>query len=169
MDTLLEFYRYNAWANCRIIDACASLPVPGLAAEMPAMYGSVLETLGHLIGVEYAYLRLIEGQPTERREYETVDLARGTCLPTDAAYVRLIGELTEDDLARPFHMPGLGRDLTVRQALIQVALHSTEHRADLAAAVTRLGGTPPPLDYVQFLADTAGRSGGKDAPADAGR
>jgi uncharacterized damage-inducible protein DinB len=44
----------------------------------------------------------------------------------------------------------------VRQALIQVALHSTEHRADLAGAITRLGGTPPPLDYVQYLAADPG-------------
>lgn len=52
----------------------------------------MLETLGYQIGVEYNYLRPIEG-------------------------------------------------------------HSTEHRADLAAAVTRLGGTPTSLDYVQYLAD----------------
>ena len=152
METLAALYRYNAWANCRILDACAALPVEGLATEMPAMYGSVLETLGHLIGVEHNYLRLIEGQSTERRTFATADLAREACLTTDAAYVKLVDGLTEADLARTFFMPGLKRDLTVRQALIQVALHSTEHRADLAAAVTRLGGTPPPLDYVQYLA-----------------
>lgn len=38
MDTLLELYRYNAWASCRIIDACAHLPTEGLAAELPEMY-----------------------------------------------------------------------------------------------------------------------------------
>ena len=166
MDTLLELYRYNAWANCRIVDACAALPVEGLAAEMPAMYGSVLETLSHLISVEFNYLRLIEGQPTERQQFASPDLARVACLATDAAYVRLVEGLTDADLVRGFHMPGLDRDLTVRQALIQVALHSTEHRADLAAAVTRLGGTPPPLDYVQYLAaeQEAGRPGGGPAP-----
>lgn len=153
MDTLVELYRYNAWANCRVIDACAALPVEGLAAEMPQMYGSVLATLGHLIGVEANYLHLIQGQPTERRPVPSVDLAREISLATDAGYVRLVGELTEADLARTFYMPGLKRDLTVQQALIQVALHSTEHRADLAAAITRLGGTSPPLDYVQYLAD----------------
>ena len=152
MDTLVELYRYNAWANGRILAACSALPVEGLAAEMPEMYGSVLATLGHLIGVEYNYLRLIEGRPTDRRQLATVDDARETCQVTDPAYIQLVAGLTEADLARTFHMPGLGRDLTVRQALIQVALHSTEHRADLAAAVTRLGGTPPPLDYVQYLA-----------------
>ena len=168
MGTLLELYRYNAWANCRIVDACAALPVEGLAAAMPDMYGSVLETLGHLISVEYNYLRLIKGQPMERRSLPTVDVAREACLATDAAYVRLVGALTVADLARTFDMPGLQRHLTVRQALIQVALHSTEHRADLAAAVTRLGGTPPPLDYVQFLADSPDRAGAAEPSSDPG-
>ncbi len=165
METLSELYRYNAWANCRIVVSCAALPVEGLAVEMPAMYGSVLETLGHLIGVEYNYLRLIEGQSMERRSLPTVDLAREACLATDAAYVTLVGELTESALDRTFYMPGLKRDLTVRQALVQVALHSTEHRADLAAALTRLGGTPPPLEYVQYLADASAQvdTGGQAA------
>jgi uncharacterized damage-inducible protein DinB len=107
VETLIELYRYNAWANCRVIDACAALSVEGLAAEMPQMYGSVLETLGHLIGVESNYLRLIEGQPTERRLLPAMDVAREICLATDAAYVRLLAGLDDADLARTFYMPGL--------------------------------------------------------------
>jgi uncharacterized damage-inducible protein DinB len=157
METLVELFRYNAWANCRVLDACAALPVSALGAAQPAMYGTVLTTVAHIIGVEVNYLRLIEGEETARQQFEALDAARERCLATDDAYVRLVEGLTDADLGRTFHMPGLGRDLTVRQALIQVALHSTEHRADVAAAITRLGGTPPPLDYVQYLEATAGR------------
>ena len=152
METLVELYRYNVWANRRILDACAALDDAQTRAAMPGMYGSALETVSHLVGVEFNYLRLIAGQPTERRRFDDLASARERCLETDRGYLDLVGRLTVADLARTFHMPGLGRDLTVRQALIQVATHSTEHRADLAAAVTRLGGTPPPLDYVQYLA-----------------
>lgn len=155
METLAELYRYNAWANRQILDACAALDDAKLRTEMPAMYGSVVETVSHLVGVEFNYLRLIEGEPTERRRFDDFAPARERCLETDRGYVELVGRLTVADLARTFHMPGLGRDLTVRQGLIQVATHSTEHRADLAAAVTRLGGTPPALDYVQYLAAVA--------------
>jgi uncharacterized damage-inducible protein DinB len=73
-------------------------------------------------------------------------------------YRDFLSELTAAKLQRSFQMPGLGCDLTIEQGIIQVVTHSTQHRADLASALTRLGVTPPPLDYVQLLFDPyAGR------------
>ena len=153
--TLLELFQYHGWANERILTACAGLATAELAAPMPDLYGSPLETLTHLVSVEANYLRLMRGQPTYPEHLEEVMAAIEKSRAASDGYLRLIAEVQSDDLERPFRMPGLNRDLSLEQGLIQVATHSTQHRADLASSLTRLGKEPPALDYVQYLLDVS--------------
>ena len=130
--TLLELFRYDSWANERMLTACAGLATDQLAAPMPDLYGSPLETLTHLVSVEANYLRLMRGEPTQAEHFEVVIAAIERSRAASDGYLRLIAELESEHLERPFRMPGLNRDLSLEQGLIQVATHSTQHRADLA-------------------------------------
>ncbi len=44
-----------------------------------------------------------------------------------------------------------GRSFTLLQALMQVCLHSHAHRAQCAARLRQLGGSPPPTDFITWL------------------
>ena len=153
MQMLAELFRYNVWANRRIVDACAALSADQLRTPRADVYGSILDTLSHLISVEYNYLRLIRGEPTVPQRFDAVAAARERCQETDRAYIEFVERLDELGLGRSFRMEGLGRDMTVGQGLLQVATHSIQHRADLASAVSRSGVEPPGLDYVHYLAE----------------
>ena len=61
---------------------------------------------------------------------------------------------SEADLARIVEhslIPG-GR-CSVSQALMQVCMHSHGHRAQCAKLLRRLGGSPPPTDFILWLTD----------------
>jgi len=148
---LIEFYSYHRWANRRILTACSQLTSEQLASSMPDHFGSPLETLTHMISVETNYLRLMRGEPTRPERFALVSEALERTDAVSEEYLALIAEASEVDLTRLFRMPGLDRELSIEQGLIQVATHSTQHRADLASALTRLGQEPPALDYVQLL------------------
>jgi uncharacterized damage-inducible protein DinB len=154
MAALHELLRFTSWANERVIQACASLSAEQLRRPFADLYGTPLETLTHLISIEHNYLRLMRGEDVRPLSFDDVAGAAATSESTADGYREFIGGLANDDLQRTFHMPGLGSDLTLEQGIIQVTTHSTQHRADLASALTRLGLTPPPLDYVQFLLKT---------------
>src|SRR5215472_9532260 len=58
---LPDFFKYNLWANMRLLDACAQLSDAQLDATTKGTYGSVRETLIHLFSAEEGYVRGITG------------------------------------------------------------------------------------------------------------
>jgi uncharacterized damage-inducible protein DinB len=65
--TLVEFVRYNQWANQQLLTICMTLDEGMLTATIPDGYGSILETFGHLLRAEAGFLKRIHGtgpQPT---------------------------------------------------------------------------------------------------------
>ena len=48
--TLLEFIRYNTWANQQVLAACGSLSESQLDAPVPGAYGTVRDTFRHMLG-----------------------------------------------------------------------------------------------------------------------
>jgi uncharacterized damage-inducible protein DinB len=60
--------------------------------------------------------------------------------------------LEESDLVRTVESPYLpNREISVKDALMQVCLHSHGHRAQCAMRLRMLGGEPPTLDYIVWL------------------
>ena len=49
----------------------------------------------------------------------------------------------------------LGIDVSVRQAILQICLHSQGHRPQCATRLRALGGTPPGTDYVLWVKEKA--------------
>jgi uncharacterized damage-inducible protein DinB len=58
---LPDFFKYNLWANLRLLDACAHLTDAQLDATMIGTFGSVRETLMHLFSAEEGYARSLTG------------------------------------------------------------------------------------------------------------
>ena len=65
-----------------------------------------------------------------------------------------LGRIDEPDLARLLESPYFpARRVAVSEALVQVCLHSHGHRSQCATRLRLLGGEPPPLDFIVWLAD----------------
>jgi len=62
MRTLRDLYAYSAWANARVFAACRDADGAQLAAAAPGTFGSIHETLTHMVGVENAYLHMLRGE-----------------------------------------------------------------------------------------------------------
>ncbi len=59
--TFLEFILYNNWANQQVLLACQKLSEEQLAAVIPGAYGTIRDTLEHIIRSEGYYLSLLTG------------------------------------------------------------------------------------------------------------
>ena len=75
--TLLEFIRYNTWANQQVLAACEKLSQVQLTTPIPGAYGFILNTIGHMLAAEadynIAYLYYLRGEYTR-----AIDLYRST-------------------------------------------------------------------------------------------
>src|SRR6478735_12574872 len=66
---LADAFDHHAWATLQLIDACLGLSEEQLATTVPGTYGSILDTMRHLVGADAQYLWLLsDGQVSEIEE-----------------------------------------------------------------------------------------------------
>jgi uncharacterized damage-inducible protein DinB len=59
---LFELYRHKTWATLRLIEYCQRLDDEHLDATTPGTYGTIRDTLKHLVDAEEAYLADVTGE-----------------------------------------------------------------------------------------------------------
>lgn len=152
--TFMEFILYNNWANQRVLQACQDLSEDQLAAMIPGAYGTIRDTLEHIIRGETHYLRLLTGscpQPLFKWEARPglaemtayadqvgkalVDMAQ-RILPTD--------QVVEEAGGEQFHYQALA-------VFIQIINHGIEHRTNITTILNQGLQTPPDVDGWGYL------------------
>ena len=56
---LTDAFAHHAWATLRLIDACSELTAEQLATPVPGTYGSILDTMRHMVASDSWYLFVI--------------------------------------------------------------------------------------------------------------
>ena len=73
--TLLdEAFAHHVWATLRILDACDKLSPEQLTASSPGTYGSILDTIRHLVGADASYLFVMSRERVPNIDEEHMDL-----------------------------------------------------------------------------------------------
>src|SRR5207247_8334853 len=58
-DALLELFRHKTWATLRLIEYCQHLADEHLDATIPGTFGTIHETLRHLVGADEGYFSIL--------------------------------------------------------------------------------------------------------------
>ncbi len=149
---LRDAVAHHVWATERLIDECAALTPEQLGAPAPGTYGSIVDTLRHLVISDSWYLTFFREPAApidEEAETSLADL-RSMIARNGVAWTELLageGDGDTDVLERGegwvFHAP-LGFRLA------QVIHHGTDHRSQVCTALTSLGLAPPGIDLWSF-------------------
>lgn len=156
---LSDAFEHHAWATVRLIDACEALPAERLESAVPGTYGSVLDTLRHLVGADSWYLYRCSGgrtRPIDDDEEAAMDLAalRQAMTRQAAGWRDLIaGELDPDAVITTHRDDGSQTQAPLGIRLAQVLHHGTDHRSQVCTALTTLGVEPPLIDVWDFGGD----------------
>lgn len=146
--TLTTLYEHHRWANLRLLDCCAGLTDAQLDAVIGGTYGSIRETLQHIVAGERSYVsRLTTGQPYRRpADAAPPSMAelRDAAAASGAALIALAPTITAED-AVEVDWDGMPRRVPKTILLTQAINHATEHRAQIMATLTQIGVNPPEL------------------------
>lgn len=156
---LAHLFRHNHWANLRLLDACAALPLEQLDASTPGGYGSLLATLAHLAGAEERYVRAFTGEDSHATvlEHTGPDLATlRTHLDASGRVFVEIAEGMDEDRTLIVRHRGEEQRMPATLFLTQAINHATEHRTQVASILTTLGIAPPAMDGWTFAAEGHG-------------
>jgi uncharacterized damage-inducible protein DinB len=152
--TITELIRYNNWANQQVFAACQKLSQDQLAATMLGAYGSIRDTMEHIIRAEAYYVELLTGnrpQPpfqweakpglAEMRAYAT---QVGNALADTINHVRPTDRVSQEWQGKQVHYQALA-------VFIQIVNHGIEHRTNITTILNQGQVTPPDVDGWGYL------------------
>ncbi len=160
MDHFPLMARFNAWVNGRVYDCAAGLADEAYRKDRGAFFGSIHNTLNHLLVVDRLWTRRIEGvdhgvRALDEILYDDFEGLRAARIEEDGHLIALVDGLSADALRAPVRYtriigPG-PQETRCDHILITLFNHQTHHRGQVHAMLTQAGVAPPPLDVVYFL------------------
>lgn len=142
-------YQHHRWANLRLLEACAGLTDAQLDATVDGTFGSIRDTLQHLVLAERSYLsRISTGQRLQRPEGApppTMAQLADSLRQTGEGLIDWASRVQGDD-AVEIDWDGELRSVPKTILLTQAINHATEHRSQVMTILTQLGIQPPECD-----------------------
>lgn len=158
----------NAWANHRLLEACARLSQADFAAPRTGFFLSIRATLNHIVTVDWLYVDALERALAGREPHEDpgaffrpeepfqrcAELAAAQ-RATDRRLLALCDALRDEDLdaevaIRRAH--GIARD-PAHRILAHLFQHQVHHRGQAHAMLSGTPVAPPQLDEFYCAGD----------------
>jgi uncharacterized damage-inducible protein DinB len=158
---LADALRHHLWATERLLDACERLTDEQLTTVIPATYGSVLDTVRHLVATDTWYLfGITEGRAGRGRIDDdglSLQDLRAILAEDRVGWESLLEAPPDPDAdIATGSLEGATRHAAAGIRLTQVVHHGTDHRSQVCTALTTLGREPPDIDAWAY-GEQAGR------------
>lgn len=155
---LEDAFAHHVWATGRVIDACLALEPEHLGTTVPGTYGSILDTVRHLVGSDRWYLFTMNGDRAMLIDEDHLELGdlRAATEAGGAAWSSLLAHDLDPDavLTEVDEDDGYRKDATIGIRFAQALHHGTDHRSQICTALTTLGVEPPGIDVWNFGLET---------------
>ena len=155
---ILTLYKYNQWANARILNAAANVSQEQFHADASYPHGGLRGTLTHTLFAEWIWRTRWEGtSPTSRikaDEFPTFESLRTRWWEEEKLLMAFVESLTDEKLNQVIHYrntKGVAMEQILWKMMAHVVNHGTQHRAEAAALLTDFGCSPGDVDMIYFL------------------
>lgn len=149
-------YRYNQWANGKVLDAAAQVSDEELARPRPSSGGSIANDLAHIVRAQETWFARLAGEdrpePWDPPDAGIISALRSHYYDSHERLHDYTQRLTEDELTRVINIEWQGETYTYRtwQILLHLANHGTQHRAEVGIALLAINASPGDLDIDDF-------------------
>jgi len=150
---LEDAFAHHVWATLRLVDTCLPLSSEQLGTAVLGTYGSILETVRHLVGADASYLFTMTGGRTSLIDEDRMDLPelRAAMEGHGAAWSQLVAQdLDPDAITVRRGDDGSETHAPMGIRLAQALHHGTDHRSQICTVLTTLGVEPPGIDLWDF-------------------
>jgi len=158
IELIQTLYHYSGWANQRIMDTASKATAEQFLAEVGVSYGSLRDTLVHIMSSQWMWLMRWTGSSPRSRleadEYPDLASIRARWGEIEADSQQFLSELTPARLGGVVDyltIEGEPRSYPLWQLMLQQVNHATQHRSEAAVMLTQFGHSPGDLDFVVYL------------------
>jgi len=157
-DEILTLYRYNAWANARILKAASQVSLEQFLAPSSFSHGGLRGKLVHTLFAEWIWRRRWEGHsPTEwltPEDFPACGSLQTRWLTEEKELFSFIDKVSEEALASTIHYKSTGgkpHTNILWHLMAHLVNHGTQHRSEAAVMLTDFGHSPGDIDLIMFL------------------
>ncbi len=157
VSVLTTLFAHNIWANLKLLDFCAHVSDAQLDTTAVGGFGSIRDTLAHIISAEVGYVERVNGKllaaPAPTDQFPGFVVLKDAARWAGDELLQLALSAREDTLVRqrpPRHI----FQYRLASLIVQAITHSTEHRTQIAAIITQLGMKPPDMSVWQYIEDS---------------
>jgi uncharacterized damage-inducible protein DinB len=164
-DDIQLLFEYDRWANDSVLQAASTLSVEQFTRDLGGSFGSVRDTLVHIISGEWGWLTIWK-EPALTSAFVTelwnriedtfdpnayCDIAAVQVKWTEVEreQVEFVNRVTDESLGRM--LPVRATHLSLAHLMQHMANHSTYHRGQVSLMMRQLGAVPVATDFARFL------------------
>jgi uncharacterized damage-inducible protein DinB len=157
---LERLYDYHYWANKQLLGVVSKLTPEQFTQSVAGSYGSVRNTLVHVLSAEWGWLDRCGGPERGERlnpqHYPTVESLVHAWTRVEG-YVRgFLSGLTDDDLARDIEFAlgsGPKQSAPLGDLLQHATVHAAHHRGQVSLLLRTLGYVPGNFDFLLYVGE----------------
>ena len=159
---LQALYEYGDWANKRLFTVIARLSPDEFTRSVAGSYGSIRNTMVHVMSAEWGWLERCGGTTRGPRlnpdDYPTVESVVTQWANVERYVREFLASLADADLERPIEWSiGAERNLhSLGELMHHGAIHAVHHRGQVALLLRMLGHTPGNFDILFYYGERHG-------------
>jgi uncharacterized damage-inducible protein DinB len=147
-----DAFGHHVWATLRLADLCLELTPEQRETSVPGTYGSILDTMRHIVEADASYLNVTSGQRTPRIDAAEMSLAelRSEMERHEGAWQRVVADADPDAVLVRRRDDGSTISAPMSIRLAQALHHGTDHRSQICTGLTSFGIEPPEIGVWKF-------------------
>jgi uncharacterized damage-inducible protein DinB len=147
-----DAFAHHVWATLRLADACVELSQKQLETTVPGTYGSILDTMRHIVGADASYLYVTSGQRTPRIDAQQMSFSelRAEMERHGDAWQRVVAGADPNVVLVRRRDDGSALHAPMSIRLAQALHHGTDHRSQICTGLSSFGIEPPDIGVWKF-------------------
>ena len=157
LEPYAALFQHEAWADAAMLEA--------IAAHLETAADETVRTrLWHTHVVQRAFLACLEGAEPDmapvRKPFESFEAHGASVSEYQGRVMQALERFDEESLQQKSTLEWFeGAEFTFADMMLQMTMHSQHHRGQNLLRMRQLGGEPPTLDFIVWVAQ------GRPAPA----
>jgi uncharacterized damage-inducible protein DinB len=151
---LTTLFAHNVWANLKLLDFCERLSDEQLDATAIGCYGSIRDTLWHIVGAEVSYVQRVNDKlppkPLPPDQFPGFEVLKDAVRWAGDELLLLALSARKGTIVRQ-RPPRQLIEYRLASLMVQAVGHSTEHRTQISAIITQLGMEPPDMSGWNYM------------------
>jgi uncharacterized damage-inducible protein DinB len=157
-DDIQHLYRYNRWANATVLKSVAPLSAEELSRKLGGSFPSVRETLVHIMGAEWVWLRRWKGTSPKAllssADFPDLDSIRAKWPEIESEQMDFVGQITDALLKEPLkyvNLKGQPYEYLLGRTMQHLVNHGTYHRGQVTNFLRQLEAQPVATDLLVYF------------------